>query len=169
MAESSSGLIRELKRKLVPQDDINGLQVASVIQHLVKESTIQACNAIEASLGRFQVEKLRFRPGKEIVDTKPIKPNPQASVKGKKAFARNRASFTTQSGATEGTKSTVSLPLSTSQELKRFDGEPVLGSDGRQQPRAPPQFLFSTLPKPKVGHQPQWSCERVFKSDVSRD
>ena len=84
-------------------------QVASVVQHLVKEGTNQAYNAIEASPGSFQVEKPRFRPEKEIVDTKANKPNSQASVKGKKAIACNRASLTTQSGATKGTKSTVLL------------------------------------------------------------
>ena len=60
------------------------------------------------------MEKPRFRLGKEVVDTKPNKTNTQASVKNKKAIACNRASLSTHSSATEGTKATVSLVSSTS-------------------------------------------------------
>ena len=77
------------------------------------------------------MEKPQFKPRQEIVDTKANKPNLQASIKGKKIVARNRASLTTLSGTTEGTESTVSLFSSTSQELSLFDDEPVSGSDGR--------------------------------------
>ena len=65
--------------------------------------------------------------------------------------------------------STVPLFSSASQELSLFDGEPVSGSDGRQQPRIPSQFQFSTLPKPKVGYQSRRSCDRDSRCGVGQD
>lgn len=95
LADLSNGPSRESKRKLLTQGDINGPQVVSVVQHLIKKGPNQARNAIEASPKNFQVEKPRFRLGKEIVDTKANNSNLQASVKGKKTIARNRAFLTT--------------------------------------------------------------------------
>lgn len=168
LAELSSGPSRDSKRKITRQDDITGQQVASVIQHIVKGSSSQARNTVEESPGSFQVEKLRSRPGKEIIDSKPIKPKSQASVKGKKALARNRAPLTSQLDAAEGTKSTVSSALSASLELGLFDGEPASGSDGRQLSRGPSPFLFSTMPNPKVGHQLLRRGDRDSKNDAGR-
>ena len=148
LAESSSGPSRESKRKITPQGDLNGPKVAGVVQRIIKEGTNQDRKVIEARPGSS--EKLRFRIGKEVSDTKPIKPNMQASVKNKKALARNRVALSTQVSAAEGTKSIMSLLSSSSKDSRTLDGETRVGSDGRQQQGV---FLFSTLPRTEVGHQ----------------
>jgi len=164
LAESSSGPIRDLKRKITPQGDFNGPKVASVVQRLIKEGTNQDCKVIEARPGSN--EKLWFRLGKKVGDTKPIKPNTQASIKNKKALACNRASLSTQPGVAEGTKSTMSLLSSSSQDFRTLDGKTEVGSDGRQQQGV---FQFSTLPRTEVGHQARRSEDWDIRSGVGKD
>lgn len=95
--DMSTGPSRDIKRKLSPQRTINGLQVANVVQHLVKDGLKQVNESNEAGPSALQIENVPFRPGKEVTSfkandrdrpsnarLKPNMSNPQASVKGKK-------------------------------------------------------------------------------------
>ena len=89
--------------------------MAKAIQRLVKEGLKPVSEVNEAGPSVLHVEKAHFRPGKEIKSFKPndrgrpadaaFKPNtsnPLASIKGKKAIARNRAALSIRASTDEG-------------------------------------------------------------------
>ena len=129
----------------------------------MKEPIDRAQNAFEASPKALHLEKPKFRFGKELVITKP---NQQASVKGKKVIARNRATPINSLDAAKGAKPKLySLPL-TSHKQKFHKGESKLRKDGEQQQRATSKLQFTTMPWLKMGYQFRWGCSRDPKSGV---
>lgn len=66
----STGPSRDIKRKLSPQRTINGLQIANVVQHLVKDGLKQVNESNEAGPSALQIENVPFRPGKEVTSFK---------------------------------------------------------------------------------------------------
>ena len=159
----STGLSRDIKRKLSPQRTIDGLQVAKTVQCLVKEGLKPVNEVNETGPSVLHVKKAHSRPGKEIkafkpndrgrpadVAFKPNTPNPLASVKGKKGIARNRAALFIRASADEG-DSIVGTPLSLNAQGRNLNDEE--NGSGRKLSGTHFQFQSPIELKSFVGYQ----------------
>ena len=158
--DTCNGPSRDVKRKLPVQRVIDGLQVANVVQHIVKEGPKPVSELKEAGLSIVQ-SNISLKPSDRKTAIKSSKPNPQASVKGKKGLARNRAlqSSSQSIRASAGEKESRTEPPLVCSILGRNPHEEELGSEEKLS-GLPSQGHCPTGSKPKLGFQFRGGCSR---------